>query len=141
MKRFLGLTFFWLLERVRKLLMSEPESSSPLRHAPRDGANGVSVNDAIAIMNAIAAQLSTEDIASVAAYFASLPGAAAGAKSAALPNAARPRVTFPQSYKDDVGICMGISRRSSEMRFSRAAFTSSRPCMASAAEQAARDAP
>jgi cytochrome c553 len=52
------------------------------------------------IMNAIAAQLSTDDIASVAAYFASLPGAAAGAKSAALPNVARTRVTFPQSYKE-----------------------------------------
>jgi hypothetical protein len=100
MKGFLGLTFFWLLDRVRKLLILKPESSSPLRHAPRDGANGVSVNDAIAIMNAIAAQLSTEDIASVAAYFASLPGAAAGAKSAALPNVARTRVTFPQSYKE-----------------------------------------
>jgi cytochrome c553 len=52
------------------------------------------------IMNAIAAQLSTEDIASVAAYFASLPGAAAGAKSAALPNVARTRVTFPETYKE-----------------------------------------
>jgi cytochrome c553 len=52
------------------------------------------------IMNAIAAQLSTEDIASVAAYFSSLPGAASGAKSAALPNVTRTRVTFPEAYKE-----------------------------------------
>src|SRR5437667_2722449 len=35
-----------------------------------------------AIMNAIATQLRAEDIANVAAYFASQPGAASGAKSA-----------------------------------------------------------
>src|SRR5712692_5094406 len=35
-----------------------------------------------AIMNAIATQLSADDIANVAAYFASQPGAATGAKSA-----------------------------------------------------------
>src|SRR4029453_17418050 len=70
------------------------------------GANGVSVSDAIpnlaaqragyleaqlkalkdgsrknAIMNAIAAQLSAEDIANAAAYFASLPGPASDIKS------------------------------------------------------------
>lgn len=53
-----------------------------------------------AIMNAIAAQLSAEDIANVAAYFASLPGAPAGAKSALLANVAKTRVTFPEGYKD-----------------------------------------
>jgi len=53
-----------------------------------------------AIMNAIAAQLSAEDIANVAAYFASQPGAVAGAKSALLPNLAKTRVTFPEGYKD-----------------------------------------
>ena len=53
-----------------------------------------------AIMNAIAAQLSAEDIANVAAYFASQPGAATGAKSALLPNVANTKVTFPEGYKD-----------------------------------------
>ncbi|MGB2587603.1 MAG: c-type cytochrome [Pseudolabrys sp.] len=53
-----------------------------------------------AIMSAIATQLSAENIANVAAYFASQPGAAAGAKSALLPNVANTRVTFPEGYKD-----------------------------------------
>ncbi|MBI1942913.1 MAG: c-type cytochrome [Betaproteobacteria bacterium] len=47
------------------------------------------------IMNAIAAQLSAEDIANVAAFFAAQPGAASGAKSAQLPNVAKTSVTFP----------------------------------------------
>ena len=53
-----------------------------------------------AIMSAMAAQLSAEDIANVAAYFASLPGATPGAKSALLPNVATTRVTFPEGYKE-----------------------------------------
>lgn len=53
-----------------------------------------------ALMNAIATQLSAEDIANVAAYFASQPGAATGVKSALLPNVATTRVTFPEGYKD-----------------------------------------
>jgi len=53
-----------------------------------------------AIMSAIATQLSAEDIANVAAYFAALPGAAPGAKSPLLPNIAKTRVTFPEGYKD-----------------------------------------
>ena len=52
------------------------------------------------IMNAIAAQLSTDDIANVAAYFAAQPGADKGAKSAFLPNVAKSHVTFPEGYKD-----------------------------------------
>lgn len=52
-----------------------------------------------AIMSAMATQLSAEDIANVAAYFASLPGATPGAKSALLPNVARTSVTFPEGYK------------------------------------------
>jgi cytochrome c553 len=52
------------------------------------------------IMNAIAAQLSAEDMANVAAYFASQPGAASGARSDFLPNVARSHVTFPEGYKD-----------------------------------------
>ena len=89
------------------------------------GANGVSVSDAIPnlaaqrtgyleaqlkalkdgtrknpIMNAIAAQLSAEDIANVAAHFAAQPGAAAGSKSSFLPNVAKTSVRFPEGYKD-----------------------------------------
>ena len=52
-----------------------------------------------AIMNAIATQLTVEDIANVAAYFASQPGAAAGAKSAFLPNVAKTGVTFPKASR------------------------------------------
>ena len=51
-------------------------------------------------MQAVAAQLSAEDIANTAAYFASLPGAAAGAKSEQLPNVAKTGVTFPDGYKE-----------------------------------------
>lgn len=88
------------------------------------GANGVSVSDTIPnlaaqratyieaqlkalrqgtrknpLMNAIAGQLSDEDIANVAAYFSSLPGAEIGAKSNFLPNVAETHVTFPDDYK------------------------------------------
>src|ERR1700704_1876688 len=51
------------------------------------------------IMNAIATQLSADDIANVAAYFAAQPGAA-GAKSALLPNVAKTHVSFPEGYKE-----------------------------------------
>jgi cytochrome c553 len=89
------------------------------------GANGVSVADTIPnlaaqragyitaqlkalkdgtrkhdIMNPIAKQLSDDDIANVAAYFSSLPGAAAGAKSDLLPNVAKTNASFP---KDEAG--------------------------------------
>jgi cytochrome c553 len=89
------------------------------------GASGVSVSDAIPnlaaqragyleaqlkalkegtrknqIMNAIAAQLSPEDMANVAAYFAALPGAEKGARSSFLPNLAKSHVSFPEGYKD-----------------------------------------
>lgn len=50
------------------------------------------------IMNAIASQLSAQEIANVAAYFSSLPGAPTGAKSAFLPNVARSGVAFPEGY-------------------------------------------
>jgi len=89
------------------------------------GLNGVSVTDAIPnlagqkaayleaqlkalkdgtrknqVMGAMAAQLSTDDIANVAAYFASLPGANAGTtKSEFLPHLAKSSVGFPESYK------------------------------------------
>lgn len=51
------------------------------------------------IMNAIAAQLSTDEMANVAAYFASLPGAGAAAKSEFLPNVAKTGVRFPEGYQ------------------------------------------
>src|SRR4029453_475868 len=53
-----------------------------------------------AIMNAIAAQLTADDIANVAAHFAAQQGAAAGtAKSEFLPNVAKTGVAFPENYK------------------------------------------
>ena len=52
-----------------------------------------------ATMAAIAAQLSADDIANVAAYFASLPGPASGAKSEFLPHVAKSRVAFPEGYQ------------------------------------------
>lgn len=51
------------------------------------------------IMGAIAAQLSGDDIANVAAYFAAQPGAAATARSEFLPNLAKTSVTFPDNYQ------------------------------------------
>jgi cytochrome c553 len=51
------------------------------------------------LMNAVAAQLSPADMADVAAFFAAQPGAAAGAKSALLPNLVKSQVAFPQDYK------------------------------------------
>jgi cytochrome c553 len=52
------------------------------------------------VMAAIAGQLSADDIANVAAFFASLPGgASAGAKSDFLPALAKTGVTFPENYK------------------------------------------
>ncbi len=87
------------------------------------GANGVSVSDTIpnlagqrsayleaqlkawkdgsrksAVMNAIGAQLSAEEIPNLAAYFASLP-AGAGAKSEFMPALARTPITFPEGYR------------------------------------------
>jgi hypothetical protein len=50
-------------------------------------------------MAAIATQLSADDIANVAAYFASLPGPASGTKSEFLPHIAKTRVVFPENYQ------------------------------------------
>jgi predicted CXXCH cytochrome family protein len=52
------------------------------------------------IMNAIAAQLGPEEMANVAAYFASQSGAPSGAKSDFLPSVAKSYVTFPEGYKN-----------------------------------------
>jgi cytochrome c553 len=51
------------------------------------------------IMNVIAPQLSSDDITNVAAHFAAQQGAAAGAKSAQLPNLAKTHVTLPGSFE------------------------------------------
>jgi len=89
------------------------------------GANGVSVGDAIPnlagqkpayleaqlkalkdgtrknpVMNAIASQLSPDEIANVAAYFATQTGATATAKSDFLPNLVKTSVTFPEGYQN-----------------------------------------
>ncbi len=89
------------------------------------GANGISVSDAIPnlaaqraayieaqlkalkdgsrknpMMNAIAAQLSADDMANVAAFFAAQPGAHDATKSALLPNVVKSRVAFPEGYKE-----------------------------------------
>src|SRR5258708_25870340 len=50
-------------------------------------------------MNAMASQLSADEIANVAAYFASLPGAGTAARSDFLPNVAKTNVPFPEGYK------------------------------------------
>jgi cytochrome c553 len=52
------------------------------------------------LMEAIAAQLSNEDIANVSAYLATLPGAAPGARSQPLPHIAKSRMLFPEGYKE-----------------------------------------
>ena len=66
----------------------------------KDGTRkAASATSPTAIMTAIAAQLSADDIANVAAYFAAQPGAT-GAKSALLPNVAKSNVTFPEGYKE-----------------------------------------
>ncbi len=51
------------------------------------------------IMNAMAGQLTADEIANVSAYFASLAGAPSGAKSQFLPHLAKTHVTFPESYR------------------------------------------
>jgi cytochrome c553 len=52
------------------------------------------------IMNAMAAQLSADDMANVAAYYASLPGAPASGKSDLLASLTRTGVMFPQGYRE-----------------------------------------
>lgn len=50
-------------------------------------------------MNAIAAQLSAEEIADVAAYYGSLAPASTATKSEPLPALARINVGFPEGYQ------------------------------------------
>ncbi len=51
------------------------------------------------IMNSIAGQLSSSDIANIAAYFGTLPGAAVGAVSDFMPTISKTRVKYPANYK------------------------------------------
>ena len=67
--------------------------------ALKDGTRKGGPTSPTATMAAIAAQLSPADMTNVAAYFASLPGASQGAKSAQLANLAKSNVTFPDDYK------------------------------------------
>lgn len=53
----------------------------------------------IPVTNAMGSQLSGEDMANVAAYFASLPGAATVAKSDFLPAINKSQLSFPEGYK------------------------------------------
>ena len=52
------------------------------------------------VMNAIAAQLSADDITGLSAYFAAQPGAQASARSGLLPNMTATRVTFPERHRE-----------------------------------------
>ena len=52
-----------------------------------------------ASMTAVAMQLGPDDIANVAAYFASLPGPATASKSEFFPNVAKSNVVFPEGYQ------------------------------------------
>ena len=100
------------------------------------GINGVSVTDAIpnlagqkaaylasqlrqlkdgsrknAVMGAIAAQLSADDIANVAAFYSSLPGAGgASAKSDFLPTLTKTGVTFPENYRSTFTLYQTVNR-------------------------------
>jgi cytochrome c553 len=58
--------------------------------------SGTRKND---VMNAIAGQLSADDIANLAAHFSAQASAAGGAKSEFLPNLVKTGVTFPEAYK------------------------------------------
>ena len=126
MKKLLGLSVALALAPVSQAADIEAgKAKAATVCAACHGATGVSVSDTIPnlaaqragyleaqlkvlkdgtrknpVMNAIAAQLSPDDIANVAAYFAAQPGAASSAKSNFLPSLATSRVTFPEGYKD-----------------------------------------
>ena len=99
------------------------------------GANGVSVADNIpnlagqrgaylqaqlralrsgtrknALMNAMAAQLSDNDIVNVAAYFSSLQPGAVATKSEPLPTLVQTRVAFPDNYKSTFTMYQTVNR-------------------------------
>ena len=64
----------------------------------KEGGRKGSPTSTVATMAAIASQLSGDDISNVAAYFASLPGAGAAAKSDFMPTIAKTSVVFPEGY-------------------------------------------
>lgn len=100
------------------------------------GANGVSVADTIpnlagqkaaylegqlralksgarrnAVMNAVAGQLSPQEISNLAAYFSSLPGATvASTKSTFLPGLAKTNATLPANYKTTFTMYQTVNR-------------------------------
>jgi cytochrome c553 len=126
MKIALGVTFFLLVVPVAQAANVEAgKARAAAVCAACHGPTGVSVSDSIPnlaaqraayleaqlkalkdgtrkspIMGAIAAQLSADEMANVAAYFAAQPGPETGVKSALLPNVAMTRVPFPEGYKD-----------------------------------------
>ena len=61
-------------------------------------------------MNAIAAQLSPDDMADVAAYFASLPPGGGTGKSDLLPQLARTSIAFPAGYKAGFTMYQTVNR-------------------------------
>ena len=65
----------------------------------KDGSRKGGATSPAATMAAIATQLSPDDIANVAAFFATQPGAGASAKSEFLPHIAKTGVTFPEGYQ------------------------------------------
>ena len=107
------------------------------------GANGVSVADNIpnlagqrvpyletqlralksgvrknAVMGPMAAQLSSDDIVNVAAYFGSLQPAYAAEKSAQLPALSKTNVAFPENYKSTFTMYQTVNRSDiSQVRF------------------------
>ena len=66
----------------------------------KDGTRKGAPTSPVSTMAAIAAQLSPADVANVAAYFASLPGAAGAGKSPLMASVVKSQVGFPEGYKD-----------------------------------------
>jgi len=62
------------------------------------------------VMGPMAAQLSSDDIVNVAAYFGSLPPGYAGTKSDPLPALAKTRVVFPENYKATFTMYQTVNR-------------------------------
>jgi cytochrome c553 len=64
-----------------------------------------------AVMGAIAAQLSADDIANVAAFYSTLPGApTTAAKSDFLPNLTKTNVPFPEDYRSTYTLYQTVNR-------------------------------
>jgi len=62
------------------------------------------------LMNAMAAQLSNDDIVNVAAYFNSLQPGAVATRSEPLPALVQTRVTFPENYKSTFTMYQTVNR-------------------------------